>query len=213
MRNSSRPTSIAPLHKRWQGAGLKVVGVKITAAFVLLTFLTMLFHGNWPLALMLVSSGIGFWWLNDVWQRRCERLEVLADMQDMSASKFTQYAAELLRAQGYAVLNRNAASGSQEDLVLTRGKEYIACWLHYGSRPARTETVAKAVAGVQARAGWRAMVLSSRRFTVSAWYRARREGCMLITPDTLANMITQYRRGHRVIAFPREEAADLRDRK
>src|SRR5262249_3240023 len=121
--------------------------------------------------------------------------------------------AELLRAQGYIVQKRTLATGPQADLLLSRGKECIACWLYQGERRVRLEAVARAAAMSQVSRGWRTMVLSSQWFTPAAQYRARREGCVMIDREALASMVVQYRRGHRVIAFSREEVTGLRGRK
>jgi hypothetical protein len=187
--------------------------VKITATLVLVVFVTVSLHGHWPLALTLVGCGIGFWWLSDVWQRYCERMEVLEEVDAMSASEFAQYAAELLRAQGYTLITNGRAAKPPADLLLSRGKESVACWLYHDRGPVRVEVVARAAATVQAWNGWQALVFASRRFTVTAWYRARRERCMLSDRNSLANLVAQFRRGHRVIAFPYKEKTGLRGRK
>jgi hypothetical protein len=162
-------TIIAPTHKRWKRIERKTVGLKITAAFVLLTFLTMLFHGNWFLVLLLIGLGVGFWQFNESWQRYCQRADVLEDVQLMTSAEFARYAAELLRAQGYSILSHGLSSHPQADLLLVRGKEYIACWLYNGRRTLGSGLVGRAAANVQPYDEWRAMVLSSQRLTVHAW--------------------------------------------
>jgi hypothetical protein len=213
MLNPSRVTFVSPSSRRWWKRNLKPWLVKITATLVLVVFVTVSLHGHWPLALALVFCGLGFWWLNELWQRYCERMEVLEEVDSMSASEFAHYAAELLRAQGYALIPSGHTAKPPAHLLLSRGKESIACWLHHGRGPVRVEVVARATATVQAWDGWRAMVFASQWFTLTAQYRARREGCLLSSRNQLANLVAQYRRGHRVIAFPLEEASKLRGRK
>lgn len=213
MQEPSRSIVVVAPTARWQGRNFRAGLVRGTAACLLVIFTTICLHGNWPLALGLLSLGGAFWRLNEMWQRYCKLADILDDVDAMSPPEFTDYVAELLRTQAFTVLGNRRAVGPCADLLLTRGKEYLACWLQPDRRPLRIDTVAHAAAAVQGHAGWRALVLTSQRLTVGAWYRARREGCMLITRDTLASMVLQHRRGHKVIAFPREEATGMRGRK
>ncbi|MBI3248383.1 MAG: restriction endonuclease [Deltaproteobacteria bacterium] len=209
----SRSTLVAPPRKGWRETGWKAAGVKATAAVVLLTFLTVLFHGNWQLASALVGSGLGLWWLNETWQHYCRSMDILDEVQGMTFLEFAAYATELLRSQGYVVVKSGRLSGPQADLLLLRGQDPVACWFLHGRQPVRVESIAAAAAAVQSHKEWRALVVSSQRLTLSAWSRARREHCLIIPRARLAVMITQYRRGHRVLTFPVEEATRLRGRK
>ncbi len=214
MLNPSRVTFVAPASRRWAWRrNFKLWLLKITATLVLVIFVTVSLHGHWPLALALVCCGLGFWWLNEIWQRYCDRMEILEDVDQMTTSEFRAYAAELLRAQGYTLGSHGCATQPPADLVLARGKESIACWVYHGRGPVRVECVAKATATVHSWHGWRSMVFSSQRFTLTAWYRARREGCLISSRRSLASLVTQHRRGHRVIAFPHAETMKLRNRK
>lgn len=213
MGDPSRVTFVTPASGKWSGRNLKPWLLKITATLVLVIFVTVSLHGHWPLALALVCCSLGFWWLNDIWQRYCDRMEILEDVDQMTAEEFRSYAAELLRTQGYTLSPHSRATQIPADLLLARGAESIACWVYHGHGPVRVEFVAKATAAVQAWAGWRFMVFSSRRFTLTAWYRARREGCLVSNRSSLASLVTQYRRGHRVLAFPYAEMVKLRSRK
>jgi restriction system protein len=197
--------------KRWQGK--KTLAMKMTAVFLLVVFLTVSLHGNWRLALMLLSACAGLWWLKTLWRRYGAREEILADVDAMSVEEFLRYAGELLRAQGYSVAMRGKRSGPAADLLLSRGKENFACWIQHGGRSTGSEVIAKAVAAARPHRGWRALVVSSRPCTLRAASLARREGCILIHRGGLANMVTQYRKGHRVITFPVQEKTDLRGRK
>lgn len=208
-----RSTLIAPPRKSWRENGWKAAGVKVTAAIVLLTFLTVLFHGNWYLASVLVGSGLGFWWLNEAWQHYCGSMDILEEVQEMAFPEFAAYATELLRTQGYVIVKSGRLSGPQADVLLLRGQEPVACWFLHGRQPVRVESIAAATAAVQPHPEWRALVVSTQRLTLNAWYRARREHCLVIPRARLAVMITRYRRGHRVLTFPVEETTHLRGRK
>lgn len=213
MPDPSRVTFVEPAAKRWQGRKFKSWLVKITATVVLVVFVTVSLHGHWPLALALICCGLGFWWLNEVWRRYCERMEVLEEVDSMSSSEFAQYAAELLRTQGYTPVTSGRTTQPPADLLLSRGKESIACWLYHGRGPVRVEVVAKAAATMHSWKDWQTIVFASQRFTVAAWYRARREGCVLSNRDRLATLVSQHQRGHRVLAFPYEETTRLRGRR
>jgi hypothetical protein len=213
MLNPSRVTFLAPSSTPWRKKNLKPWLIKVTATLVLVVFATVSLHGHWPLALALVCCGIGFWWVNDVWQHYCERMDMLEEVDAMTSSEFTQYAAELLRTQGYSLVTAGRVAKPPADLLLSRGKESVACWIHHKRSPVPVELVARATATAQAWPGWRAMVFASQRCTAAAWYRARREGCLFSNRSSLANLVAQHRRGHRVIAFPYEETARLRSRK
>src|SRR5262245_36901135 len=131
---SSRSIIIPTSARWWRRMRLRTVLLRIIAAFVLMTFLTVLLHGNWPLALLLIGSCAGLWLLREEWQHRREREEVLADIDAMSSTEFLRYASELLRAQGYSVQRSGATVSPPADLLLSRGKEFIACWLYQGER-------------------------------------------------------------------------------
>lgn len=213
MLEAPRAIVVTPPRKKWQRQNLWTLTVQITATLLLVVFITVSLHGHWPLALALTCGGLGFWWLDDFWQRRCERLEILEDVDAMSYREFVVYASELLAAQGYSVLRSDGASGPQADLLLSRGKACFACWLQHGSHSLGAAMVVEAAATVQACDGWHAMLVSSQRLTLSSWYRMRQKGCVLINRDRLASLVAQYRRGHRVFAFSREEKTRLRGRK
>jgi restriction system protein len=211
MQNPLRPTIITTAPRRRQEK--KVLMMKVTAAFLLVVFLTVSLHGNWRLALGLLCACVALWWLRNVWRHYYEREEILADVDAMSAEEFLRYIGELLRVQGYSVSTRGKRGGPPADLLLSRGKEDFACWIQHGGRSTDAEIIAKAAAVVQAHHGWRAMVVSSRPCSLNVYSLARREGCILIHRGSLANIVAQYRSGHRVIAFPVEEKARLRGRK
>ncbi|MGE0682749.1 MAG: restriction endonuclease [Candidatus Binatia bacterium] len=205
------PTIITPTPRRRQER--KVTMMKVTAAFLLVVFLTVSLHGNWRLALGLLCICAALWWLRNVWRHYREREELLADVDAMSAEEVSRYIGELLRVQGYSVSTRGKRGGPVADLLLSRGKEDFACWIQHSGRSTDAEMIAKAAAAVQAHPRWRAMVVSSRSCSLNVYSLARREGCILIHRSGLANMVAQYRSGHRVITFPFEEKARLRGRK
>lgn len=211
MRESLPPAIMPTTPRKWQGRKTRVI--KMTAVFLLVVFITISLHGNWRLALVLLSACTGLWWLGAMWRRYRAREEILADVDAMSDEEFLRYATELLRVQGYAALARGKRRGPPADLLLSRGKEDFACWIQHRGRSTDAEAIAKAAAAVQAHSGWRALIVSSRSCTLSVLSLARRKGCVLIHRGGLANIVTQYRRGHRVIAFPLEEKTSLRGRK
>ena len=187
--------------------------MKITAVLLLAVFVTVSLHGNWRVALLLLCAGAGMWWLKSLWRRYSDREETLVNVDDMSVEEFSRYVRELLQAQGYSVFALGKRKGPSADLFFSLGKEHFACWVQHRGRATDVEMVARAVAMTQAHHGWRAMIVSSRPCTVSARIRAQREGCVLIHRGGLANLVTQYRKGHKVIAFSVEEKAHLRGRK
>ena len=202
---------VTPASRRWQRK--KSLVMKITAVFLLVVFVTVSLHGNWRVALLLLCTGAGIWWFASLWRRYDDREETLVEVDAMSAEEFVHYVRELLLAQGYSVLTVGKRHGPPADLLLSQGKENVACWVQHSGRTTDAEMVAGAVAMTQAYRGWRVMVVSSRPCTLSARVRAQREGCLLIHRGGLANLVTQYRKGHKVIAFPFEEKANLRGRK
>ena len=213
MREAPRAIIVSPPRKKWQGQKLWTLTVRITATLLLIIFITVSLHGHWPLALALTCGGLGFWWLDEIWQRRCERLEILEDVDAMPYQEFLLYARELLRTQGYSVLQNDDALGPQAALLLLRGKIHVACWLQHERHVVGEKMMTEAAAAVRANNGWRVMLLSSQRLTLRTWYRLRREGCIIINRDRLADLVTQYRRGHRVFTFPCTEKTGLRRRK
>jgi hypothetical protein len=199
--------------KAWLAKNVRALVIKGTAAFLLLVFVTVLLHGNWPVALLCVSSGIGLWGLFDILRWRRERTEILSDVDAMTGEAFRRYAADLLHTQGYTVQRVGRSAEPRVDLLLTRGRETIVCWVQHQVKRVGEETVAAAVAAMEARGNWRVMIVANQLFTRRARRRARREGCVLIGRESLANLVIQHRRGHRVLIFQREEAAGLRRRK
>jgi len=187
--------------------------MKSTAVFLLVVFVTASLHGNWRVALLLLCASAGAWWFANLWRRYADREETLSEVDNMSDEEFVRYVRELLHVQGFSVLTLGRRHCPQADLLLSQGKENIACWMQHCGRVTDAEMVASAVAVTQAHPGWRPMVVSSRPCTFGARMRAQREGCLLIHRGGLANMVTQYRRGHKVIVFPFAEKANMRGRK
>lgn len=211
MTDPLRPIIIKPTPQRRQGK--RALLLKVTAAFLLVIFLTVSLHGNWRLAIGLLGACAGLWWLRNVWRHYSEREEILADVDAMSAEKFLHYIGELLRVQGFSVSTRGKRGSPPADLLLSRGKENFACWIQQSGRLTDAEVIARAAAAARAYPGWTAMVVSSRPCSLNVYSLARREGCLLIHRGGLANMVAQYRSGHRVIAFPVAEKTGLRGRK
>ena len=206
-----RLTAVTPASRRWQRK--KSLLMKSTAVLLLVVFITVSLHGNWRVALLLLCVGAGLWWVKNLWRRYNDREETLVDVDAMSTEEFVRYVRELLLAQGYSVLTIGKKQGPPADLLLSLGKEHIACWVQHSGRSTDVEIVEQAIAATRIPGDWRAMVVSSRPCTLNARARARRDGCVLIHRGGLANMVTQHRKGHKVIAFSFEEKANLRGRK
>lgn len=187
--------------------------IKGTATLLLLVLATVFLHGNWPVALLWVSGGIGLWGLLDTLRRQRERAAILQDVEAMPDGAFLRYAADLLRAQGYGVHAVGRAPEPRVDLLLTQGREHFVCRLQRQRRRVGKEVVTGALAAMETHGCGRAMVLANQSFTRAARRLARRAGCVLIDREALATLVVQHRQGHRVLAFHREETARLRRRK
>lgn len=184
-----------------------------TAVFLLLVFATIFLHGNWPVALVWVSGGVGVWALFEERRRRRERAEMLSEVEAMGEEHFQHYVADLLRTQGYIVL-KTAGPGSRHiDFLLTRGKGNCVCRLQRQTRRVCRSVVSEVLAGMEAYGYGSAMIVTNRRVTLPARLLARRSRCVLIDRTGLANLVAQHRQGHRVLPFHREETSRLRRRK
>ncbi|MGH7965858.1 MAG: restriction endonuclease, partial [Candidatus Binatia bacterium] len=185
--------------KTWTGKNpTRMLIMKSTAAFLLFVFATILLHGNWPVALTWMSGGLGIWVLWSARQHRRARAAILGKVDAMTPEEFARYTADLLHAQGYTV---HRTFDRRVDLLLTRGRESFACRLQRQQKKIGEDIVADALAGVTAHGCGRAMVLTNHLFTYRARSLARREGCVLIDRESLADLVAQYRQGHRVLVF------------
>ncbi|MCS6927735.1 MAG: restriction endonuclease [Candidatus Binatia bacterium] len=193
--------------------GLRAWGVKATAVLLLFVFATILLRGNWLVALFVTGGGIWAWVLYTARRNWQIRAAVLRDVDAMAEEQFRAYAAELLKAQGYAVHRANRSPEWYGDLLLTRGKIHLFCRLYHQPGKVEKSVIVGALAGMHAHGCSRAMVLASRPVTPAARLYARQYDCVLIDRDGLAHLVMQHRQGHRVLAFPREETASIRRRK
>lgn len=188
-----------------QKKGVRVVTLKVTAALVLVAFTTVVLHGNWVLAVVLIGGGIGTWKLYEEQRRRRQRLSLLQEMETRSEGEFLRSVTDLLRAQGYGILKARQADTRRADLLLMmRGDESVACRLLRGRVTA--EEIGKTLTAMRLHGCQRSMVITSRTVTLSARYVARQSGCVVIDRWDLAHLIMQYRQGHRVYAFQHAEA-------
>lgn len=193
--------------------GLRVWGVKVTAALLLFVFATILLRGNWLAALFVTAGGIWAWVLYTARRNWQIRAAVLRDVDGMTEEQFRAYAAELLKAQGYAVHRANRSPDCHGDLLLTRGKTHLFCRFYHHPGKVEKSVIVGALAGMRAHGCSRAMVVASRPFTPAARLYARQHDCVLIDRNGLAHLMVQHRQGHRVLAFPREEMVHIRRRK
>ena len=192
----------------------RVLVMKGTAVLLLFVLATILLHGNWLAALTWMSGGLGLWVLWSAAQHRHQRATILSEVDAMPAEEFLPYAADLLRAQGYLVQKAGRPLDHRVDLLLTRGKESLVCRLQRQQTKVGADVVADVLTGAQTHRRGRAMVLTNQMFTYRARSLARREGCVLIDRENLADLVAQYRQGHRVLAFHREgEATSMRKRR
>jgi hypothetical protein len=213
MQERSRPAIVVAPRKAWSSKNTRALTIKGIAAFLLLVFATVSLHGNWPVALLWVGGGIGLWGVFDALRRRREHAIILHDVDTMTDQKFLRYAADLLHAQGYSVHAVDRALDPRVDLFLSRAGETFACRLQRQPRRVGVRVVIEVLAAQQAHRCERAMLVANQLFTYSARSLARRKGCVLIDRERLANLVTQYRQGHRVLTFHREETPGLRRRK
>jgi hypothetical protein len=213
MQEQPRAITVVAPRKTWRGKTRRALLFRSTAAFVLVVFMTLLFHGNWPLALLCLCGGIGLWEVRESVHQRRERTAILSDVDAMTTGEFRHYAAELLRAQGYTILRTGRSLDPRADLFLSRGKKTIACWLHHGTKNQSTAVVERALVATRGHNDSRVMILASQPLTWRARTLARQEGFLLIDRETLANMVVQYRRGHKVLVLYHEETNGLRTRK
>jgi restriction system protein len=184
-----------------------------TAVFLLLVFATIFLHGNWPVALLWVSGGVGLWALFEERKRQRDRADMLSAVEAMGEDQFQSYTADLLRAQGYGVLKTAGLGSRHIDFLLTRGKGNCVCRLQRQTRQVCRSVVAEVLAGMEMYGCENAMIVTNQRFTLPARLLARQFGCVLIDRTGLANLVAQHRHGHRVLPFHREETARLRRRK
>lgn len=188
-----------------QKKSLRGITFRVTAALVLIAFTTVVFHGNWVMAVVLIGGGIGAWKLHEEQDRRRQRLLLVQEIEARNEEEFLRYMTDLLRAQGYGVLKaRQTESRRSEILLMTRGNESVACRLLRCR--VTTDEVTKTQTAMRLYGCQRSMVMTSRAVTVSARYVARRAGCVIIDRWDLVHLVMQYRQGHRVYTFQPAEA-------
>jgi hypothetical protein len=214
MNERVRSTILVAPRRMWRDRTGRALVLKGTAAFLLLVFATIILHGNWPMALLWVGSGSGLWGVSALLRRKRERAEILGEVEAMSDVEFRQYAADLLRAQGY-VVNRHISAIEEQraDLLLTRGRSSFLCRLRRQEQRVGKDVVREVLAALERYEGARGIIVTNRAFTLPARSLARRERCILIDRRGLATLVAQHRQGHRVLTFQREESARLRKRK
>jgi hypothetical protein len=203
MQNKPLPKIIErPLRQK---KSVRTVTLKVTAALVLVAFTTVVFHGNWVLAVVLIGGGIGAWKLYEEQERHRQRLSLLQEIEARDEGEFLCSVTDLLRAQGYGILKARQADHRRADLLLMmRGDESVACRLL--RRRVTAEEITHTLTAMHLHGCQRSMVITSRAVTLSARYVARRAGCIVIDRWDVVHLIMQYRQGHRVYAFQHAEA-------
>jgi hypothetical protein len=184
---------------------VRTVTLKVTAALVLVAFTTVVLHGNWVLAVVLIGGGIGVWTLYEEQDCRRQRLALLQEIATKSEEEFLRSVTDMLRTQGYGILKARQADHCSVDLLLmTRGEESVAC--RTLRHRVTTDEITKTLAAMRLYGCRRSMVITNRAVTVPARYVARRAGCVVIDRWDLVHLMRQYRQGHRVYAFQPAEA-------
>jgi Restriction endonuclease len=187
-----------------QKKSVRTFTLRATAALVLVAFTTVVLHGNWLLAVVLIGGGVGVWKLYEEQDRRRQCLDLLHETEAQSEEEFLRTVTDLLRTQGYGILKARQADHRRADLLLmTRGDESVAC--RTLRHRVTTDEIAKTLTAMRLYGCRRSMVITSRAVTVSARYVARRSGCVVIDRWGLVHLMMQYRQGHRVYAFQRAE--------
>lgn len=201
MQEPSRAVELS--HKVRPGKTTRTRLIKGTAIFLLFVFVTSALQGNWVGALVWMGGGLGIWIVWKSYTRQRERSERLHELDTMSDAEFSRHAADLLRAQGYEVTPLVRSSPAGADFLLTRSAERRLGRVFRHTRQLADDVVLEALTAGHAQGCDGALVLANQPFSLRARTLARREDCILIDRETLATLVTQYRQGHRVLAFQR----------
>ena len=186
---------------------------RAVAGALLLVFVTMALHGNWLLALTLICGGLGVWQFAEALQRRREREVVLRDVVTQADSEFLRFAADLLRTQGYGVLKTGQLDDNQGSLLVMYRDESLACRVVRARHRLNKAEISRILAQMKLYGCKGSMILTNRAVSWGAARFARRVGCLIIDRDDLVRLVLQYRQGHRVYTFQREETTKLRRQK
>jgi hypothetical protein len=210
MREPARSTFVI---EKPQLQNRRPLGMRAIAGTLLVVFVTVALHGDWRMALTLIAGGVGAWQLAEAVRRYRERASVLRELSSLTDSEFLNYMADLLRAQGYGVLKVGQAGDFHGNLLLMHGDRSIACRVlrtaHYLGKAEMIRTLSRMkLYGCKG-----AMVVTNRVISWGAARFAQRVGCLVIDRDELVRLVGQYRQGHRVYTFHRQETAKLRRRK
>lgn len=187
--------------------------LRAIAGVLLLTFVTMVLHGNWLLALILVGGGLGAWQMFEAGQQASKRDAVLREVETMPDDELLRYTGELLRAQGYGVLRTAATEGDHGNLLLTYDDKNLACRILRASGRLGKPELAKTLSRMKLHGCHGSMIVTTRVVSWAAVRYARRVACVIIDGEEFVRLITQYRTGHRVYQFQREDPGKLRRRK
>ena len=195
--------TVAFTHKARLEGATRTRLIKGTAIALLFIFATAALQGNWVSVLVWMSGAAGLWIVWETRRRQRERTERLGELDAMSDTDFSHYAADLLRSQGYQVNPDPEFPHPGIDFLLTRSNEQRVCRLYRQQRRIGERVILETLAGMEAQGHHAAMVLANQAFSLRARTLARRENCVLIDRDALVNLIAQHRQGHRVLAFQR----------
>ncbi|MBM4257213.1 MAG: restriction endonuclease [Deltaproteobacteria bacterium] len=211
MRGSTHPIDKVDNPRRRQPQ--RSLSMRAVAGVVLFVFVTMVLHGNWLLALMLMCGGFGLWQVAEALRHHRERDAVLHDVVMQSDEEFLGFAADLLRAQGYGVLKTGYTDDRHGNFLVMYGNESLACRVLRGRRRLYRPEMVRILAQMKLYGCRGSLIVTNRAASWGAAHFARRVGCVLIDRDELIRLILQYRQGHRVYLFQRAETTKLRRRK
>ncbi len=197
-------------HKARLGSMTRARLIKGTAILLLFDLATVALQGNWVSVLVWMSGGAGIWIVWETRRRQRERTERLSELDAMSDADFSQYAADLLRSQGYKVNPEPEFPHPGVDFLLARSNEQRVCRLCRQDWRIGERVILETLAGMEARGYQAAMVFANQAFSLRARTLARRENCVLIDREDLVALIAQHRQGHRVLAFQRPRETSRR---
>ncbi len=123
----------------------------------------------------------------------------LADVDNMTGTRFEEYVAAILTSQGYQVAHTGQSGDLGVDLVASRPPVKIAVQCKRLTEPVSRRAVSDAVAGAAYYHSNTAMVVTNSRFTPGARELARSTHCQLVDRETLAKWILVFQNGRRSV--------------
>ncbi len=119
----------------------------------------------------------------------------LADVDQMTGTRFEELIEALLTQQGYRVRHTGQSGDLGVDLVAVRPPEKIAVQCKRQSEPVSRRAVSDAFAGMRHYGCNRAMVVTNSAFSPGARELARSTGCVLVDREMLGRWILAFQNG------------------